>query len=288
MTADAAGGARRVAVIVPARDERGSIGACLASLARQQLPAGWCLEVTVVCGDCGDGTADVARRWIGAGRPLRGRIVDMAESGKAVALDAGDAAAGVHRGDAQVATVPRLVAYLDADVVLAPGAVAAWVEAAERGARLVCCRPAVRRPRTWLARAYVRTWLALPSVVDDAAGAGCFVVSDEGRGRWSGFPRDLPDDAFVRSLFAPSECRVVAIEAVVRFPEAGELVGVVARWRDGNRHLRSRGGMGSRRPRWLTALAVATDVRALSGLPVFVLVNAAARHHRSAGWARAR
>ncbi len=282
------GAPRLAAVIVPARDEEGVIAACLASLGRQETLKAWRLETTVVCGGCADATADVARRWVGVGRPLSGRVVEVAEPGKAVALDAGDAAAGVPGEPGPVVDAPELIAYLDADVVLAPGALSAWVDALAQGAWLVGCRLALRAPRTWLARAYARTWLALPSVVDDAAGAGCFVVSGEARRRWGRFPRDLPDDAFVRSLFAPSECRVVEAEALVRFPEAHELVGVVARWRGGNRLLRSSGGWGARGSRWRTALSVVSSARALSGLPVFVLVNAAARRHRTVGWARAR
>lgn len=108
----------RVSVLIPARDEAARIGACLASVLDQvSLPD---LEILVLDDGSTDGTAGVARRAAGADprvRILPGDPLPDGWLGKPHACDQ----------LARAATGGVLV-FLDADVVLAPQAVAATVQ----------------------------------------------------------------------------------------------------------------------------------------------------------------
>src|SRR5665213_2791958 len=53
-----------ISVIVPARNERENIGACIASVLAQQYPAGL-LEVIVVDDHSEDGTGDIVKEYAG-------------------------------------------------------------------------------------------------------------------------------------------------------------------------------------------------------------------------------
>ncbi len=117
---------RPVTVVVPARDEAGTIGGCLATLLDQRgIPD---LVVVVVDDGSTDGTADVVR----AGADPRVRLVAAGPLpagwlGKPHACAAGVAAAGPERlGDDGV------LVFVDADVRLFPDAVAAAVALLDR------------------------------------------------------------------------------------------------------------------------------------------------------------
>ena len=96
-----------VSVVVPARDEAGRVGDCVAALLAQDANV---VEVTVVDDGSSDGTAVEAAR---AGA----RVVQAPPPAPGVA---GKAAACAH--GAAVATAGRWLAFVDADVVLAPEA----------------------------------------------------------------------------------------------------------------------------------------------------------------------
>jgi glycosyltransferase involved in cell wall biosynthesis len=96
-----------VSVVVPARDEAGRVGECVAALLAQDAAV---VDVTVVDDGSSDATAVEAAR---AGA----RVVQAPPPGPGVA---GKAAACAH--GAAVATAGRWLAFVDADVVLAPEA----------------------------------------------------------------------------------------------------------------------------------------------------------------------
>ena len=96
-----------VSVVVPARDEAGRVGDCVAALVAQDAAV---VEVTVVDDGSSDGTAAEAAR-AGAG------VVPAPPPAPGLA---GKAAACAH--GAAVAKAGRWLAFVDADVVLAPGA----------------------------------------------------------------------------------------------------------------------------------------------------------------------
>ena len=83
-----------LSVIIPASNEEGYIGACLAALiASDPVPGG--AEVVVVANGCRDATAARARDWQerAAAAGWRLTVLELAAGGKPGALNAGDAAA---------------------------------------------------------------------------------------------------------------------------------------------------------------------------------------------------
>ncbi len=132
----------RVSVLVPARDEAAHIGACLASVLDQvSVPD---LEILVLDDGSTDGTAEAARRAAGGDprvRVLTGDPLPEGWLGKPHACD--------QLGRAATGTV---LVFLDADVVLAPHALAATVHLL-RGAGLDVASPYPRQlAETWSER----------------------------------------------------------------------------------------------------------------------------------------
>jgi len=207
------------AVIVPAHNEAAVIARSLRALA--PLADGGTAEVIVVCNGCTDDTAQIARGFAGV------RVVEIDRPSKASALNAGDAAA---------TSWPRL--YLDADVEIHPGAVAAVFAELKTG-RVLAARPAFRYDTsgaTGLVRAYYRARARVPSSDESLWGAGAYALSEAGHARLGRFPDVTADDLVVDSLFVPGEKVVVATEPVrVRTPRSlAGLLAILTRQHRGN------------------------------------------------------
>jgi GT2 family glycosyltransferase len=132
-----------VSVVVPARDEEGLVGECVGALLAQDAAV---VEVVVVDDGSGDGTAAEAAR--------AGARVEAAPASRPGA--AGKAAACAH--GARLATAGRWLAFVDADVVLAPEALSRL---------LAGCLAAGAAAASALARQATRTWweeLLLPDL----------------------------------------------------------------------------------------------------------------------------
>ena len=185
-----------LSVILPASNEEGFIGPCLtALLASEPVPGG--AEVIVVANGCTDRTADVARGFTSQARAAGWGFVvlDLPAGGKPGALNAGDAAA---RGDMR--------AYLDADVLISAGLMAALAHALNGDTALYASgTPLVSAAQSAVTRAYARFWQRLPFAQSAAPGFGLFAVNAAGRARWDAFPAIISDDTFVRLLFTPQE-----------------------------------------------------------------------------------
>lgn len=199
-----------LSVIIPASNEAGWIGACLAALWRSDpVPGG--AEAIVVANGCRDATADLARAQAtaaaAAGWDLS--VIERDEGSKPGALNAGDAAA---RGGVR--------AYLDADCVVSSGVMAGLAAVlAGEGALYAGATPVIPRPKSALSRAYARLWQRLPFNRTVAPGYGLFAVNRAGRARWGAFPSLISDDTYVRLQFLPDERRQIAARYDWPLPE---------------------------------------------------------------------
>jgi glycosyltransferase involved in cell wall biosynthesis len=245
-----------ISIIVPAHDEEAVLGHCLASLVDQDVAAP--VQVVVAANGCSDGTVDVAREWAPAleRRGFRFEVLDLAAPSKAEALNAGDRTACFgHR------------VYLDADVTLSSNALSSVLRAFDDDAGLLFCSPRLHAiATTYAAGVYARVWAELPYVKGDVIGAGCYVVRDAGRDRWTTFPDIVADDKFARLHFARAERRVLEDSHFSVHLPVGivELVRVRSRWIRANHELRA-----------LFPELARSDKRRYGGSPRFILRNAA-------------
>jgi glycosyltransferase involved in cell wall biosynthesis len=182
-------------VIIPASNEQAYIGACLAALFASTGLSG--AQAIVVANGCRDETAKVACDHLDvaskAGWKLE--VISLSQGSKPGALNAGDKAA---RFGTRV--------YLDADVTVSPGLMAALAACLSRGEPCYASgTPRIPRARSALSRAYARFWQTLPFNRTIAPGYGLFAVNAEGRRRWGDFPSIISDDTFVRLQFQPEE-----------------------------------------------------------------------------------
>jgi len=183
-------------VIVPAHNEATTIEACLRSILDDERAGE--LDVIVVCNGCTDDTAERARRL---GPPVR--VLESDQASKAAALELGRTAA---------APGPRL--YIDADVVVSPGAISAVTDVLARP-EVLAAAPRVRMDRpdaTLPMRLFLDAWTRAPYFSANLIGAGFYGISEDGQRRMGPFPPIVADDMFALSRFRTDE-RAVADDA---------------------------------------------------------------------------
>ena len=211
------------AIIIPACNEESVIGRCLDTIQHQATHGEF--EVIVVANGCTDGTvAQAARRGV--------RVIDLADSGKAGALNAGDAAAS---------GFPRL--YLDADMALTADDIrtlSATLQAEPAYLAGVPRRVVDVADRPLTVRAYYGIQQRLPIYESGLVGRCAVMVSETGRTRFSRFPDETGDDLFLDALFAPDEYQIVdSVAGVVKAPyTTRDLIRRLVRVRRGNIQLR--------------------------------------------------
>lgn len=184
-----------ISVIIPAHNEERLIGTGLQALLASSDP-GVQVEVIVVANGCCDRTAEVARGFAEAftGKGWRFEVIDLPEGGKPGALNAGDAAA----------RYPVRV-YLDADVTVSPGMLAALWQELDRDAPAYASGEVRITAGGTVSRRYARLWQRLPFMARGVPGCGLFAVNGAGRARWGAFPPIISDDTYVRLLFSPED-----------------------------------------------------------------------------------
>ncbi|MFQ4147839.1 WecB/TagA/CpsF family glycosyltransferase [Arthrobacter sp. LAPM80] len=217
-------------VIIPAHNEASVIARTLSPLA--DLAASGDIEVIVACNGCTDVTAAIAASFPGV------KVLDLPDPGKTSALNAADSAA---------TRWPRL--YLDADIEITASALAeVFTHLAQPGA--LAARPAFRYDASgadpWV-RAYYRARARIPAMHQHLWGAGAYGVSATGHSRFPTFPDTTADDAYVDSLFDPTEKSILATTPmVVRTPRSTrELHSTLRRIYRGNQDLPTAVGMSS-------------------------------------------
>lgn len=179
--------ARSASVVIPAYNEGRVLRRCLDALRGVD---GLDLEIVVAANGCTDDTVEIARSVPGV------TVLEVPVASKAAALNAGDAAA---------TTFPRI--FLDADIVLGPGALSALVEALDVPAPLIAA-PEVRFVTTGCSpavRLFYSAYEETPYIRSGLVGLGVYGMSEAGRARFGAFPDLQADDLFVQCLFAPAE-----------------------------------------------------------------------------------
>jgi glycosyltransferase involved in cell wall biosynthesis len=209
--------------VIAAHDEERVIGACVEALLRQGVAAE---RIVVVPNGCSDRTADTA-----AGYDVV--VVDRPEPGKAGALNAGDAVAPAG---------PRV--YLDADIVVPAGGVAALVARLEATPPVQAVVPGRRlntAGRPLAVRAYSAISGRLPAFRTGLFGRGMIMLSEAGRARFGAFPEMVADDLFLDSQFSSAEkASVDSVVVVVEAPyTTRELLNRLVRVRRGNAQMRA-------------------------------------------------
>lgn len=197
-------------LILPASNEAGLIGPCLAALLAQDAAAGP-VVVIVAANACRDATAEIARGYAPAfaARGWALHVEDSPIPGKLAALNRAEALAQSLAQSLGMAFGPRV--WLDADVICEPALLGQIRAALDRPEPAWATgRLSVMPARSWVTRAYGALWTRLPFVTGGAVGAGFFAVNPAGRARWGAFPPIISDDTYVRLLFAPSERHEVA------------------------------------------------------------------------------
>lgn len=175
-----------ISIVIPAHNEAGVIGRLLQNL---QHGARADDEIIVVCNGCTDRTVEIARTHPGV------QVVELAERGKPLALNA---------GDDRTTVFPRF--YVDADIQVTSAALHAVSAALCNGVEAGAPRPVFDTSRSSvLVRAYYRFWSRLPYLTSSPLGSGVFGLTDSGRRRFQRFPPIIADDEFVRRHFAAHE-----------------------------------------------------------------------------------
>ena len=272
-----------LSVIIPAHDEAGLIGACLRALfASSPVPGG--AEVIVVANGCADATTAEARACTDAAT-ARGwtlSVLERSEGGKPGALNTGETRA---RG--------RVLAYLDADVIVSPRLCAELVQALDGNAAAYASgRVVIPIPETAISRAYAKFYCKVPFFHHGVPGCGLFAMNSAGRARWGEWPEIISDDTFARLNFAPAER--IAVPAPYDWPIVegfGALVRVRRRQDAGVAEIRrlypalpANDDPRPTGPGWM----MRAGLRAPLGFAAYVAVALATRLRRGKGWARGR
>ena len=187
-----------LSVIIPAHNEAGRIGPCLAALfASDPVPGG--AEAIVVANGCTDATLAEARAMQAAAGVWPLTVLELVEGDKTRALGAGETVA---RG--------AVLAYLDADVIVSPPLMAALAETLGGPAPAYASgRGVIPEPESRPSRLYARFYREVPFFHTGVPGCGLFALNRAGRARWGDWPGIISDDTFARLNFTPAERQLV-------------------------------------------------------------------------------
>ena len=233
-----AAGAPRVAVVIPARNEASGIGRAIESLAGQEP-----LHIVVVDDASEDGTADRARQAAPPGvlTVLAGEPLPAGWTGKLWAVEQGVRHAARFE--------PEYLLLTDADIVHAPGALAALAGRAQSGGYDLVSYMATLDCRTLAERAlvpafvyfflalYPPAWIRDPRRQTAGAAGGCILIRREALRRIGGIASirgELIDDCALARAVKQSGGRVwlglsAGTRSIREYATFGEIESMIAR-----------------------------------------------------------
>ncbi|HPY41404.1 MAG TPA: glycosyl transferase family 2, partial [Thiolinea sp.] len=145
----------------------------------------------------------------------------------------------LNEAEKQVLSWP--VFYIDADTQLSAGAVQAITNTMAQGQLLLAApEPIINTAHSsWLVQQYYNVWLSLPYIREGVVATCSFVISAEGRKRFTQFPNVINDDGFVRCQFSPEERgNVTGTQVFITAPQTiKSLIKIKTRARLGNMQL---------------------------------------------------
>lgn len=203
------------AIIIPAYNEAATIIPLIHSLCANDELQG--VTVIVVCNGCTDDTAERARA-AAAQVAHPPRIIETQEGWKIGAI---------RLAEESLEPGPRL--YLDADVDISARAARQLLDAVHETGTDIAVPTRhldLGDVRSYLARAYHRTWAALPWVRAQLAGRGAYALSQSLRARFGVFPDVIADDRWATTR-APRE-RATIVPATVSVRPAESLDAILA------------------------------------------------------------
>ncbi len=221
---------RPLGLVIPIHNGEPRLDATLTNLAQQAIETIE-LQVVAVINATTDGSETTARGHESAfaARGIDYRVI-AADAGRAAALNA-----------AEHVLAPSHRVYLDQDVLLGPGSLAALVDALDDDTSCEFVVPQLILPdlRSRLSLQYYRALTALPYASRAPISMGVYGVSHHGRQRWGAFPAIHSDDKFARLHFAPSERSLVrrATYSVALPDGPREIIRARTRYTRGNREL---------------------------------------------------
>jgi hypothetical protein len=251
--------ALEVSVVIPARDEAETIGACLGALARQSIGAR-ALEVVVVAAGEDDTTGMAERAAAGAGF---GRL-DVER------LDDGNKNAALQMGCARV-TAP-IVVLLDADTELAPDAIAELARAVREGPERAVHGAATPCFDTWISRYWELNRKLLKDLRFDGTLSGEVVALRRStlaaHDLAALFPTEISakDDFYLGRVLAAGGCRIGYVRAARATTLVPWTFGVLTATM-----LRSRRAMIGLAPIGDATMQAALSVALVGGLPAAIV-----------------
>ncbi|MEZ5536001.1 MAG: glycosyltransferase [Thiolinea sp.] len=211
-------------VIVPAHNEANVIAACLDSLLTQPGID----KIIAACNGCTDNTVEIVKNYPDV------LCLEIETPSKVNALN-----------EAEKHIVSWPVFYIDADTRLSEGAIEKICAAMESGELLLAAPEPVidTSASSWWVKQYYRVWLSLPYIRDGVVATCSFVISEQGRQRFSQFPSIINDDGFVRCQFSSEERgNVAGTRVFITAPkDLYSLIKIKTRARLGNVQLKMKG-----------------------------------------------
>lgn len=212
-------------LIIPAHNEEAVIKRCLDSVIQQGDSIN---TIIVACNGCTDNTVEIVKRYPDV------YCLDLANASKTYAIN---------EAERYINSYP--VFYLDADTCLEASAIERiHSEIVTKKLLLAAPTPVVNTSNSsGLVKAFYRVWLNLPYVKEGVIATCSYVLTREGRQRFSHFPEIIADDGFVRGHFEAHEmANIPSAKIHIEAPkDILSLIKIKTRARLGNIELSKRG-----------------------------------------------